>query len=82
MNHLGTALLALLLLPKLLITPSTPRITIVTSESHFRVRKLDGTDSKHILATLNDPKTTRFAAERYEVTKRKYLSVLGTWLNS
>ena len=71
MNHLGTVLLALLLLPKLSVTPGMPRITIVSSGLHFRVKKIEEAESKHILATLNDPETAKMGA-RYNLTKREY----------
>lgn len=69
-NHLGTALLALLLLPVLAATPSHPRITIVSSEVHYWLKRLNEADSDHILNKLNDPKTADMG-KRYHVTKRK-----------
>jgi hypothetical protein len=71
-NHLGTALLGLLLLPKLASTPHTPdfspRLTIVSSEVHYWVKRLEEAGQKHILNALNDPKKAKML-ERYNVTK-------------
>jgi len=67
-NHLGTVLLGLLLLPVVASTPGSPRITIVSSELHYHVIKLREADSSNIFSKLNDPDTP-LTRERYNVTK-------------
>jgi len=67
-NHLGTALLALLLLPVMASTPGSPRITIVSSEVHYFVKRLEEADESHVLNTLNDEKSAKMG-QRYHVSK-------------
>ena len=65
-NHLGTAMLAVLLLPYLMKTanvtskeenPTLPRIVVVSSGVHFWVKITDEErESPNILAKLNDPR--------------------------
>src|ERR1700761_6965661 len=75
-NHLGTALLALLLIPTMMKTPASPpfpRVTIVASEVHFFVKRVAAADKEHILNTLNDKTycTPAVMGERYNVSKRE-----------
>jgi len=69
-NHLGTALLALLLLPKLANSPHS-RLSVVSSDMHYWVKKMDEAQSDNILNKLNDPTGTTMAknVEKYNVTK-------------
>ena len=74
-NHLGTALLALLLLPYMASSPDSPRITIVSSEVHYWA-KFPEAKATHILNKLNDEKTARMG-DQYEVSKRKWSPFLS-----
>ncbi|KAI1329211.1 NAD(P)-binding protein [Xylariaceae sp. FL0255] len=71
-NHLGTALLSLLLLDPLqrtaLATGTSSRLTIVSSENHFwaKLKELKGPNT---LANLDDEKTFGKDMDRYSVTK-------------
>lgn len=78
-NHLGTALLSLLLLPTLQKTTKareTPsRLTIVTSEVHFW-SKFPEKDAPNTLARLDSPDSFGSGMDRYNTSK--LLNVL--WL--
>ncbi|PLB50218.1 dehydrogenase [Aspergillus steynii IBT 23096] len=78
-NHLGTALLSLLLLAPLQKTAtergSAPRLTIVTSEVHFW-SKLPEKDAPNMLSRLDDPDSFGSGMDRYNTSK--LLNVL--WL--
>ncbi|KAH8435028.1 6-phosphogluconolactonase sol3 [Aspergillus melleus] len=78
-NHLGTSLLSLLLLPVLQKTASTQgtpsRLTIVTSEMHFW-SKFPEKDSPNTLSRLDDPDSFKPGMDRYNTSK--LLNVL--WL--
>ncbi|TFK69951.1 NAD(P)-binding protein [Pluteus cervinus] len=70
-NHIGTALVALLLLPFHLATKHEdpfPRIAFVGSEVHYFVSKVEETKQPNILEALNDKKLARMP-ERYYITK-------------
>jgi len=67
-NHLGIALLTLLLLPYVATTPEPSRIVIVSSEMHYWVPKLEEAKSSHILNKLNDEKSADMGL-RYAVSK-------------
>ncbi|KAI0147233.1 NAD(P)-binding protein [Xylariaceae sp. FL1272] len=71
-NHLGTALLSLLLLPPLEKTAtesgSPTRLTIVSSENHFWV-KLKEIKGPETLAHLDDEATFGKDMDRYNITK-------------
>jgi len=67
-NHLGTVMLALLLLPYMASTPGSPRISVVSSEVHYWVNDLKEAEASHILNKLNDEKTANMA-QRYNVSK-------------
>ena len=71
-NHLGTALLALLLLPKLASAPDLSRITVVSSDMHYWVKNMPEAKYESILNKLNDPTgmNTQKNVERYNITKR------------
>jgi hypothetical protein len=71
-NHLGTVLLVLLLLPKLAATPGSPRVTIVASEMHYWVKSTEEFKADNILKRLNDPTgmTVGKSFEKYFITKR------------
>jgi NAD(P)-dependent dehydrogenase (short-subunit alcohol dehydrogenase family) len=75
-NHLGTTLLALLLLPHMAATPGSPRITIVASEMHYWVRHMDEFKANNVLKKLNDPTgmNTSKMSEKYGITKCAFLS--------
>jgi NAD(P)-dependent dehydrogenase (short-subunit alcohol dehydrogenase family) len=68
-NHLGTAMLALLLLPYMTSAPGFPRISIVSSEVHFWLKDLNEAKSRQVLKDLNNKETTKML-QRYHVTKR------------
>ncbi|KIJ52357.1 hypothetical protein M422DRAFT_64871 [Sphaerobolus stellatus SS14] len=74
-NHLSTCLLTLRLLPylkKAPVFPPTPRIVIVSSETHYFLSKLREAKDPRILESLNDPKycaKMRTMEERYWITK-------------
>jgi NAD(P)-dependent dehydrogenase (short-subunit alcohol dehydrogenase family) len=77
-NHLGTALLALLLVPYLSITPqanNSPRIVVVSSDVHYSIPRLKEADSEHILLTMNNP-------EESDMNNRYYASKCEYFLNS
>ncbi|KAF9210149.1 hypothetical protein BGZ49_003603 [Haplosporangium sp. Z 27] len=72
-NHLGTALLTLLLLPVIRHTASLddstyPRIIILSSEVHHWTQ-FPEKDEPSIVEAMNDPKNTASIAGRYMVTK-------------
>ena len=74
-NHLGTTLLAILLLPymmKAVPTGPFPRLTIVTSDLHFMANLSEESKQDRILETINDEKhcTPSVMRERYSLTKR------------
>jgi len=73
-NHLGTALLAILLLPSMLKSTSSspfPRLVVVTSEMHYMANLRDEAKKDHIINTLNDSKhcTPKIMGQRYPVSK-------------
>ncbi|KAH9905771.1 NAD(P)-binding protein [Xylariomycetidae sp. FL2044] len=78
-NHLGTALLSLLLLGPLRATKRTTgtptRLTIVSSENHFwpRLKEVKGPDT---LAEMDKPETFGKGMDRYNTSK--LLNVLWT----
>jgi NAD(P)-dependent dehydrogenase (short-subunit alcohol dehydrogenase family) len=78
-NHLGTSLLSLLLLPILQksarITRRPSRLTIVSSEGHFWIPFKERT-APRILARMDEPQTFGTAMQRYYTTK--LLNVLWT----
>jgi len=61
-------------------SPPFPRLTIVASEVHFWVKRLDAADNEHVLNTLNDKAycTPKVMEERYNVSKRKF-SIRRFW---
>ncbi|KAK6950574.1 6-phosphogluconolactonase sol3 [Daldinia eschscholtzii] len=71
-NHLGTALLSLLILGPLKKTAaetgSPSRLTIVSSENHFwvKLKEIKGPDT---LATMDKPETFGKGMDRYNATK-------------
>ncbi|KAI1647503.1 NAD(P)-binding protein [Daldinia loculata] len=71
-NHLGTALLSLLILGPLkrtaAATGSPSRLTIVSSENHFwvKLKEIKGPDT---LATMDKPETFGKGMDRYNATK-------------
>ncbi|KFH71559.1 hypothetical protein MVEG_01857 [Podila verticillata NRRL 6337] len=72
-NHLGTALLTLLLLPVMRKTASLndstyPRIVIVASEVHHWTQ-FPERDTPSIVKTMDDPTNTSSLKDRYYVTK-------------
>ncbi len=78
-NHLGTSLLSLLLLPTLQrtahLTGKPSRLTIVTSEGHFWISFAERT-APNILARMDEKNTFGTAMQRYYTTK--LLNVLWT----
>lgn len=78
-NHLGTSLLSLLLLPTLQtsakVTGHSSRLTIVTSEGHFWVPFHERTAS-NILARLDEKESFGTAMQRYYTSK--LLNILWT----
>ena len=78
-NHLGTSLLSLLLLPTLQrtarVTGEPSRMTIASSEGHFWIPFKERTAPK-ILARMDEEKTFGTAMQRYYTTK--LLNVLWT----
>lgn len=78
-NHIGTSLLSLLLLPTLQriskLTGKPPRLTIVSSEGHFWVPFKERTAS-NILKRMDERETFGTAMQRYYTTK--LLNVLWT----
>lgn len=78
-NHLGTSLLSLLLLPILQrsanVTGTPSRLTVVTSEGHFWVPFHERT-APNILARMDEKETFGTAMQRYYTSK--LLNVLWT----
>jgi retinol dehydrogenase-12 len=78
-NHLGTSLLSILLLPTLQtsakVTGKPSRLTIVTSEGHFWVPFHERT-APNILARMDEKETFGVAMQRYYTSK--LLNVLWT----
>ena len=78
-NHLGTSLLSLLLLPTLQtsakVTGKPSRLTIVTSEGHFWVPFHERT-APNILARMDEKETFGVAMQRYYTSK--LLNILWT----
>ncbi|KAF8589333.1 NAD(P)-binding protein [Ramaria rubella] len=74
-NYLGPSLLALLMLPALLKAPDsppTPRLVIVTSESHFFIPSFPEAKAPNILEKLNDEDyctSPKVMVSRYPTTK-------------
>lgn len=70
-NYIGTALLAIHLLPLLLQTPHEdpfPRLVFVGSEVHYFISQIKQDKSPNILVALNNQKTA-VMSERYYVSK-------------
>jgi len=70
-NHIGTSLVALLLLPYLSnasITTCFPRIVIVSSDVHYFLKSLKEAKFEKILDSLNNEKTADMG-DRYFVSK-------------
>ena len=68
-NHLGGALISLLLLPKMVKTPES-RITLVSSMMHYWVSSVPEVNAERMLDKLNDPSMDgRRLSERYSLTK-------------
>ncbi|CRL25340.1 Short-chain dehydrogenase/reductase SDR [Penicillium camemberti] len=66
-NHIGTALLSLLLLSPLQSSQPT-RLTIVTSEVHFWT-EFEAKDAPNILARLDEPSSFGKGMDRYNTSK-------------
>src|ERR1700761_512268 len=74
-NNLGTALLAILLLPSMLKSSASstfPRLVLVTSDLHYMADLHNEAKTDHILNTLNDRTycTPKVIEQRYNVSKR------------
>ncbi|GJJ08126.1 hypothetical protein Clacol_002334 [Clathrus columnatus] len=71
-NHLGTALLTLLLLPYMKnapYSPPTPRIVVVGSETHYFVTFKKQARKPNIIEALNEETSSGAMSERYYYTK-------------
>jgi hypothetical protein len=68
-------MLAILLLPYMASTPGSPRISVVSSDLHYRLTDLKEAEASHVLNKLNDEKTANMV-ERYQVSKCIFASIL------